>query len=166
MTYTAEEYRQWILQQTNPFYKISEPNENTIQLAADCGTAEIVFHEMDIIELMNKNKKDDSYSFYLHFQLQEREHAQSLFREMQTTLLKLKGKQKLKILFQQLLHGSVQFADSKHPDGIVTHHDEGFSSRIMLPRIPFINAAAFGESYFFPSSTASFTEAESGISSI
>ena len=48
MTYTAEEYRQWILQQTNPYYKISEPNENTIQLAADCGTAEIVFHEMDI----------------------------------------------------------------------------------------------------------------------
>lgn len=98
MTYTAEEYRNWILRQTNPFYKISVPNDSTIQLAADCGTAEIVFHDMDIIELMIRNKKDDSYSFYLHFQLQEREHAQSLFHEMQQTLLKLKAKQKLKIL--------------------------------------------------------------------
>ncbi len=98
MTYTTEEYRQWILRQTDPQYKISEPNENTIRLSTAYADADIVFHPQDIIELMIINKKDDSYSFYLHFQLHEREHAESLFREMKNTLLKLREKQKVRVL--------------------------------------------------------------------
>lgn len=98
MTYTAEEYRKWILEQTNPGYEISEPDQNTIRLCTEYGEASVVFHELDIIELMITNKKDDSYSFYLHFQLNEREHAQSLFKEMKNSLLKLKEKQKVKVL--------------------------------------------------------------------
>ena len=88
MTYTTEEYRQWILRQTDPQYKISEPNENTIRLSTAYADADIVFHPQNIIELMIINKKDDSYSFYLHFQLHEREHAESLFREMKNRFRK------------------------------------------------------------------------------
>lgn len=98
MSYTVEEYRKWILRQTHPDYEITEPNENTIRLSTDYGDADVVFHPMDIIELMITNRKDDSYSFYLHFQLNEKEHAESLFTEMKDTLLKLKAKQKVRVL--------------------------------------------------------------------
>ncbi len=95
--YTQEEFRQWILEQKSDLYEIKEEDDQII-LDAGYATGTISFHDLNIIELIIQNAADGLNRFYLHFQLNEKDHAQSLFREMQDTLISLKGHNTLKVM--------------------------------------------------------------------
>jgi len=95
--YSQEEFRKWILEQKNDLYEIKE-DDHQIILDAGYAAASIVFHDMNIIELIIQNAADGLNRFYLHFQLNEKDHAQSLFKEMQDTLIGLEGHHTLNVM--------------------------------------------------------------------
>lgn len=95
--YSQEEFRNWILEQKSDLYEIKE-DERQIVLDAGYATATVSFHDLNIVELIILNASDGLNHFYLHFQLNEKEHAQSLFKEMQDTLFGLKGHHTLKVM--------------------------------------------------------------------
>ena len=73
--YSQEEFRNWILEQKSDLYEIKE-DERQIVLDAGYATATVSFHDLNIVELIILNAADGLNRFYLHFQLNEKEHAQ------------------------------------------------------------------------------------------
>lgn len=96
------DYRSWITQQKGN-YKLDNSNPDHFELITDYAVAQINFYTLDenepeVVEFRIENNKDDDVKFFLHFQLNDEEHAQDLFRELVTVLSELKEKQKTKIL--------------------------------------------------------------------
>ncbi|MBE6123140.1 MAG: ROK family protein [Erysipelotrichaceae bacterium] len=98
MTYTAEEFRQYIRESGRGYYDVSEDERGNLTLITDYADGQVVFHEQDIIELIITTLKDGENAFYLHFRLEDREHALNLFTEMRQTLIELKIKRKHRVL--------------------------------------------------------------------
>ncbi len=97
-SYTLKEYREWLLTQTDPGYEI-EAEGNRILFKTDCAEGAVNFHEdLGIAELIIRTKDAEEPMFYLHFEPNDAEHAESLFAEMKETLLHLNGSKSRKIL--------------------------------------------------------------------
>ncbi|MCF0114977.1 MAG: hypothetical protein HUJ56_06450, partial [Erysipelotrichaceae bacterium] len=90
--------REWILTQTNPDYVMKIINDTEIHLDTTYGHGVIRNWPDEIYEFQIINKKDETTGFYLHFQANDHEHAKELFGEFIEALLKLKQKQKTKVL--------------------------------------------------------------------
>ena len=93
----VKEYYQMILNQKSRYYEIIE-TDNTIVLKGEKAVGEVRFHEMSIIELEITDIARNEIVFYLHFQYNEKEHAERLFREMKDALIKMKDKRTLNVL--------------------------------------------------------------------
>ncbi len=98
----AKELLDWISQQNREnlgieFYE--ETNSIGLKITAPHAVAvvNIVFMEFTVVEYRIINDKDESV-FYLHFELNELEHAKELFTEMKECLLKQTGSQVRQIL--------------------------------------------------------------------
>ncbi len=96
-SYTTDQYKDWLLQQISHLYTIQE-EKNTISYQALPHVGQVIFHDENIIELMITNQETDENEFYLHFQLNEEEHAKDLTNQMLTTLIKLKSRKKIRIV--------------------------------------------------------------------
>ena len=97
----SQHFKSWILDQHNVNYHISCEDENNIQLHTDYAIASITFTEIEnntIIEFNITSNKDNSVKFYLHFELNDEQHAKQLFVEMVETLIHLKEEKTLKVL--------------------------------------------------------------------
>lgn len=95
------DFKAWIQEHYSDDYSIVLENENLIKLVTDYGEASISFTEVNeglIVEFSIISKKDDAVKFYLHFELNDEEHAKQLYDEMVETLLHLKDEKTLKIL--------------------------------------------------------------------
>lgn len=94
-------FKTWILDQHNDNYHIICEAENVIQLHTDYAIASITFTEIEnttILEFNIITHKDNAVKFYLHFELNDEQHAQQLFDEMVETLIHLKEEKTLKVL--------------------------------------------------------------------
>lgn len=98
MDITTETFKKYIQSQVSDKYQISIQDENLIRLDTPYAYGQVVFHPMEIVELIITNKADEEAAFYLHFQLKEEERAKELFGEMVSTLLSLEKKQVFKVL--------------------------------------------------------------------
>lgn len=94
---TPDEYRKWILTQTDSRYEIIETGD-TVFLETEYASASVRFYEQNIVELTITLNSSEEIMFYLHFQLGDEEHAVDLFHQMRSTLLSLKEKTKYKVL--------------------------------------------------------------------
>lgn len=94
-------FKQWILNQTNKDYHLylDKTNPNIIIIETAYSYSQIIFNEMDIIELSVTNTTNHEPEFYLHFQMQTIKHAIELFYEMLECIKKLVHKPITKILF-------------------------------------------------------------------
>ena len=95
------DFQSWIKEQYNDDYQIVEDNESLIRLVTDYGEASIrftVIEQSTIVEFSIVSKKDDSVKFYLHFELNDEDHAKQLFDEMVETLVNLKNEKTLQVL--------------------------------------------------------------------
>ena len=95
------DFQSWIKEQHNDDYQIVEDNESLIRLVTDYGEASIrftVIEQSTIVEFSIVSKKDDSVKFYLHFELNDENHAKQLFDEMVETLVGLKNEKTLQVL--------------------------------------------------------------------
>lgn len=95
------DFKSWILNQKDEHYQIVLDNEYCIRLVTDYGEATIQFIEIDentIVEFNIISHKDNATKFYLHFELNDEEHAKQLFGEMTDTLKQLKDEKTLKVL--------------------------------------------------------------------
>lgn len=95
-------YREWIASQKGN-YTLDNSDPDHINLKTDYAIAHINFYTLDeaepeVVEFRIENNKDDDVKFFLHFALNDEEHAHDLFHEMVTVLSELKEKQKTKIL--------------------------------------------------------------------
>ncbi len=95
------DFQSWIKEQHNDDYQIVEDNESLIKLVTDYGEASIrftVIEQSTIVEFSIVSKKDDSVKFYLHFELNDENHAKQLYDEMVETLIGLKDEKTLRVL--------------------------------------------------------------------
>lgn len=95
------DFRNWILNQINGEYSIVKENDDVICLETDYGIARIVFtrvNEGEIVEFTITSNKDQSVKFYLHFELNDEEHARGLYQELVDSLLALKDNNTLSVL--------------------------------------------------------------------
>jgi cellobiose-specific phosphotransferase system component IIB len=92
------DFRNWILKQESDDYLIENPNKDTFILETDYGKATIRFYPDDIVEFSITSNKDGEVKYYLHFQLNDEEHAKQLFEEMAAALVSLKNEKTIKVL--------------------------------------------------------------------
>ena len=95
------DFKTWILEHDINDYEIKPENENNIKLVTEYGEATVNFttvEEGTIVEFSIVSKKDDSVKFYLHFELNDEDHAKQLYDEMVETLLNLKNEKTIQIL--------------------------------------------------------------------
>lgn len=95
------DFRNWILMHQSKEYEIKQEDKDHICLVNDFGEAKIVFTEIEeseIIEFTIVSNKDQAVKFYLHFELNDEEHAKQLYGEMIETLNRLKDEKTVKVL--------------------------------------------------------------------
>ena len=91
----------WIQSHHSDDYQIVAEDEHLIKLLTDYGEASITFTQIEestIVEFSIVSKKDDSVKFYLHFELNDEDHAKQLYDEMVETLVGLKAEKTLQVL--------------------------------------------------------------------
>lgn len=74
------DFKTWIQQQQTNDYQIVLEDDHLIKLITDCAEASILFIEIDnntIVEFQIISQKDHATKFYLHFELNDEEHAKS-----------------------------------------------------------------------------------------
>ena len=93
-------YKKWILFQQidNCQIMLSSKDQNKIILETKYGVANVIFYKFNIIELNVISKIDQESGFFLHFQMNNINHAINLFYEMVECLKTLIKKPKIKIL--------------------------------------------------------------------
>lgn len=93
-------YKKWILFQQidNCQIMLSSKDQNKIILETKYGLANVIFYKFNIIELNVISKIDQESCFFLHFQMNNINHAINLFYEMVECLKTLIKKPKIKIL--------------------------------------------------------------------
>lgn len=93
-------YKKWILfrQIDNCQIMLSSKDQNKIILETKYGVANVIFYKFNIIELNVISKIDQESCFFLHFQMNNINHAINLFYEMVECLKTLIKKPKIKIL--------------------------------------------------------------------
>ncbi len=97
------EFKDWAGKQESPDYIISFSHEKGDHIIIDTefarGTASFYLLEKFVVVEMNVvNKNTSEIVFYLHFELKDLEHAQELFTEMITAVLKQKETSSRRIL--------------------------------------------------------------------
>lgn len=97
----AREYISWIKQQDDDFYTLKEEKEPHLHIMLDTenAVATIDFNIMlyIVVELMITDKEEGNDQFYLHFELNDLDHAKSLFLEMKECLRRLQEKPATKV---------------------------------------------------------------------
>lgn len=88
----------WILDYENSEIVLKEVDSKEIQLETSYGLGYVFSWPDNVFEFKVINKKDDKTEFYLHFQLSDEQHGKELFAEFVECLLKLKNKQKTRVL--------------------------------------------------------------------
>ena len=104
----AQTFLDWILEQQSGDYELSQytdVHENNryqnVVLDTDYAVGLITFNplvDFMVVELRITLKKDGKTMFYLHFDLNDLDHAKELFREMTESLRKLKTEEKVRVL--------------------------------------------------------------------
>ena len=95
------DFQSWILGHQEDDYQIIKKNDQLIQLMTDYGEASIQFTKIEnntIVEFNVISNKDNAVKFYLHFELNDEEHAKQLYDEMVETLVGLKNEKTIKVL--------------------------------------------------------------------
>lgn len=95
------DFKSWILEHHTDDYQIVKKNDQLIQLITDYGEASIQFTEIEdniIVEFNVVSNKDNAVKFYLHFELNDEEHAKQLYDEMVETLVGLKDEKTIRVL--------------------------------------------------------------------
>lgn len=102
MTYTTQDYRTFIRSTDHNGYDLVEVDEDHFELRCPWAIGLVTFWQVEdtdeIVELSIVRSADGEPSFFLHFQVGGREHAEQLFAEMVDALLALKAKQATKVL--------------------------------------------------------------------
>lgn len=91
-------FKKWILAQDYEGVEIVEENINHVKIITDTCVGEVVFNELDIIELIVTNKVIDNVEFYIHFQMTNLHHSISLFEEMMECIQNAMRKTTKKVL--------------------------------------------------------------------
>ena len=94
------QFRQWVLTQTSPDYKlfVNEKDDNVIVLETSYCRGEVTFFPMEIIQLSVLNLMSNRHEFYLHFQMHTLDHAMKLFGEMVESVKELAVKPPVRVL--------------------------------------------------------------------
>lgn len=95
------DFKGWIREHHNTPYEIRLENDDLIKLVTEYGEASIQFtviEEYTIVEFSIVSNKDHSVKFYLHFELNDENHAKQLYDEMVETLIGLKEGKTLRVL--------------------------------------------------------------------
>ena len=98
---TSFDFKTWILNHKNNEYCFVKENDDLIKLVTDYGEASITFTKIDentIVEFNIVSNKDNSIKFYLHFELNDENHAKQLYDEMVETLIDLKNEKNVRVL--------------------------------------------------------------------
>lgn len=93
--YTSNLFKKWIIDHQNDDYQINVESEQTIKLTTSYGEATIQFTDVTngtIVEFNIISYKNQEVQFYLHFELNDENHAHQLYDEMIETLIGLKDK--------------------------------------------------------------------------
>lgn len=94
-----EAFKEYVKKQTSDLYDLVIENDETILLKTDYATGTVNFWDMGICELIIKEPEKDDYAFYLHFEMNDLEHAIELYEEMEETIIEMATKQGTRILF-------------------------------------------------------------------
>lgn len=92
------DFRNWILEQHHRGYELHQENPDFYVLETPYGRTEIKFYLGDIAEMSIIRKRDEELRYYLHFQILDKDHAITLYREMEDILLSLKEEHTLHVL--------------------------------------------------------------------
>lgn len=81
------DYRAFILTHDHTGYEVSQPEHDRIVLETPYATAEVTIWDDEIVEFAIVNKATGERVYYLHFPLNDRERAESLYEELVAALL-------------------------------------------------------------------------------
>lgn len=148
--------KKWILFQHESDYHIYQHPEldHKIVIETKYGRGEIVFNDLNVIELSVVNTMTDTPVFYLHFQLHSLKHAVELFHEMMDTMKTLVTKPKTRILlscssglttgfFAEKLNEAVKLLDANYQFNAKAYselfdHAQNYDVILLAPQISYM----------------------------
>lgn len=151
-------FKAWILLQdlSSEQIIVNEKNDNTIELNTKYSHSEIVFHEMNIIEMSVENTQTKKTEFYLHFQVKTLNHAIELFNEMLDCIKNLVNKPITKILlscssglttgyFAQKLNEAIELLNLNYHIDAVSYNElfnvgDQYELVMLAPQISYMEA--------------------------
>ena len=96
MEQKTQAYKDWILKHCKAYALKDEGDK--LYLSTSHAEAVIRFHTMNIIEFQITRKDDQEIVFYLHFQLNDEEHAKKLFGQFQECMANTGPVSKIRVL--------------------------------------------------------------------
>lgn len=93
-----KKYRRWILLQQTSDCRISENEQENIELETYISMGYVNFYEENIVELRIDTIREGKTEFFLHFQLNDLDRGKELFHEMQDAMDKIARDHKTRIL--------------------------------------------------------------------
>ena len=146
-------FKYWILGQKIKGCTITLKNDNYIALDSSKYHGIVYFHPMEIIELKIENVLDHNTEFYLHFQMNNFNHAMQLFEEMKECLEQLEKEKAIKVLlscsgglttsyFAELLNETAQMLNlNVHVDACayekITKNIDAYDIVFLAPQIAY-----------------------------
>ena len=89
---------EWVPLQTHDEYTLTKQNDNAYRLETENAYADILFYDFGVMELMIIEKANENNPFYLHFEMNDFEHAKEMINDMIKELLEMKRSKTVKIL--------------------------------------------------------------------
>ncbi len=93
-----QQLHEWVPLQTHNEYTLIKQNENSYRLETENAYADILFYDFGVMELMIIEKENENNPFYLHFEMNDFEHAKEMINDMIKELLDMKKTKTVKIL--------------------------------------------------------------------
>ena len=95
-----EQFKSWILDQKDPAYRIDVINDDAVDYVTADAAAHVQFYhlEYEIVSFTIDSPKAEEPLFFLHFELQDMDHAKELFEQMIQALKKAGEDVKVRIL--------------------------------------------------------------------
>lgn len=86
----VNQYRKWIIQRGTETFPITENEKGNLEIESINSLGCVNFYENDIVELVINTIPDNEVAFFLHFQLNDLDHAKELYYDFEQVMQKTK----------------------------------------------------------------------------
>lgn len=93
-----DQYRKWVIQRGTESFPVTENEEGNLEIESLNCLGRVNFYENETVELVINTIPEDEIAFFLHFQLNDMNHAKELYYDLEEAMRNMAKQGKVNIL--------------------------------------------------------------------